>query len=182
MGRAPSYVVRWGDQSTSPLANSTTSASGQHTKNSTEQIWSAMLRGATSWRAAAICKPSQKYYVFSFYPGSEVSESVRSEIYLKPDQKRYSRAPNVDQATHCCLRQDNFEPLLRAVFQAKEEATTNDTKQNAITPKARTSRRGSLSHTRAARQRSAGTAQACVAIYRRLSANGARSPQINAST
>lgn len=52
----------------------------------------------------------------------------------------------------------------------------------AIVPKIRTSGRGSLSHTSAARQRHAGMAQACVAIYCRRNGGGARGLQMNSST
>jgi hypothetical protein len=57
-----------------------------------------------------------------------------------------------------------YKFLRRATFQAKVQATKDDTKEKATAPNIRKSGRGSLSHTNAAKQRKAGVTQACVAI------------------
>ncbi len=75
-----------------------------------------------------------------------------------------------------------FHSPRRRAFQAKSAAAKNEMAQKATVPNARTFGRGSLIHTSAAKQRSAGTAQACVAMYCFRSASGARGLQMKAST
>jgi hypothetical protein len=143
-------------------------------------------RGFLPWRfayAGPVCAapPSWGRHPKTF-TNSQVGGSCREVRFTLNSRRRQPGLSGPKSANNGLGVSLMYHPPCRKAFQAREVATRNDTEQKAIVPQIRTSGCGSLSHTSAARQRHAGIAQACVPIYCRRNASGARVLQMNSST